>query len=292
MKNKQQSKLSFFAIISGASKHYLKECTESCKSAFSYVGKVILFTSLLSGVLVSYTISTLAFQNIQFFPIVFAIWVPFIYLFDRLVIFANGKRVLWIRVGAILVFAVFHSFLFDTLTLSKDIEAKLSRNYNNEIQKIHDAYDAKFTKHNDKIDTLQKLNIKLNTSSRGYLDSLQTEGRNLGGSHQYGIGRVYEKLEGLKEEYKKLAEKDKKENDSLMLLVYAEKDTLKSQQKAEISALIKPKDEGLFKRIEMMHQIVFEEGNITTMTFFILYFLLFVNFDSFIFFYNFCIIKY
>lgn len=277
---KTESQISWFARLTGAAPEILEKCSAACRNAFSYVGMTLLFTAIVSAAVIGFAVSTYSFKNMLLFPLIFVVWCIFIYLFDRLVVLSDSSITKWVRAGALVVLALFHSFVWDTLTLEDDIMAQITNEYNGKIALVNEKYDGLLAPVQNRIDNLQNRNDQINAGARSYIDSLQAEGRGFGGSGRYGIATVYMNLEVLKEEYKALAELEVAANNEI---INDRKDEIKSINKIrtdELAAIVKPGESGLMEQVRKMHQIVFVQGTATEKIFFAIWFGLFCFLES------------
>lgn len=277
---KSENRVSWFARLTGAAPEILKQCSATCRNAFGYVGMTLLFTAIVSAGVIGFAVSTYSFKNMMMFPLIFVVWCVFIYLFDRLVVLSDSSVTKWVRACAIIVLALFHSFVWDTLTLKDDIMAQIKKEYNSQVAAVNEKYDGLVAPVQNRIDSIQNRNEEINSGKRSYIDSLQAEGRGFGGSGKYGIAKVYKNLEGLKEEYKTLAESDVAANNEI---ISDRKDEIKSINESranELAAIVKPGESGLMEQVRKMHQIVFVQGTATEKIFFAIWFGLFCFLES------------
>lgn len=277
---KSPNSISWFAHFTGAAPEILKQCSATCRNAFNYVGMTLLFTAIVSAGVIGFAVSTYSFKNILMFPLIFVVWCVFIYLFDRLVIMSDSPVTKWVRVCAIMVLALFHSFVWDTLTLKDDIMAQIKKEYNGQIALVNKKYDGLVAPVQSRIDSIQNKNEEINSGKRSYIDSLQAEGRGLGGSHKYGVATVYKNLEGLKDEYKTLAESDVAANNEIISDRKDEIKAINDSRENELTAIVKPGESGLIEQVRKMHQIVFVQGTATEKIFFAIWFGLFCFLES------------
>jgi len=271
--------VSRFARLTGATTEILENCSASCRQIFDYLGMTLIFTALLSATLIAYSVSTYSFKNMAMFPVVFIAWAIFIYLFDRLVIVSNSAVTKWVRTLAILVLALFHSFIWDTLTLRDDILSQVRTEYNAQVSAVNSKYDHKIASTQHEIDNVRLKNDAINKTKRSYIDSLQAEGRGLGKS-KYGIASVYNHVQELKDEYKSMADSEIAANN---VIIADNKKGIKAIEKAqsqEVNQIVKPGEAGLMQQIKKMHQLVFIQGTITEKIFFMIWFGLFCFLES------------
>ncbi len=277
---KSSKRVSWFGRLTGAAPEILEKCSATCQNAFSYVGMTLLFTAIVSAAIIAFAVSTYSFKNMMMYPVIFIVWSVFIYLFDRLVVLSDSSVTRWVRAGAIIVLALFHSFVWDTLTLKDDIMSQMKRDYNIQIATVNAKYDNIVAPVQKRIDSVQNNNDVINTGKRSYIDSLQAEGRGFGGTHKYGAEKVYTKLEALKDEYKSMAENDITANNAIITDRKNEIIGINSDREREIAAIVKPGESGLMEQVRKMHQIVFVQGTITEKIFFIIWFGLFCFLES------------
>lgn len=277
---KSTNRISWFARLTGAAPEILEKCSATCRNAFNYVGMTLLFTAIVSAAVIGFAVSTYSFKNILMFPLIFVAWCVFIYLFDRLVVMSDSAVTKWVRTCAIIVLALFNSFVWDTLTLKDDIMAQIKKEYNGQIASVNEKYDGLVAPVQNRIDSIQNRNDEINAAKRSYIDSLQAEGRGFGGSHKYGVATVYKNLEGLKDEYKSLAESDVAANNAIITDRKKEITGINVDREREIAAIVKPGESGLMEQVRKMHQIVFVQGTITEKIFFAIWFGLFCFLES------------
>lgn len=277
---KSTKRISWFARLTGAAPEILEKCSATCRNAFSYAGMTLLFTAIVSAAIVAFAVSTYSFKNMMMYPVIFIVWSVFIYLFDRLVVLSDSSVTRWVRAGAIIVLALFHSFVWDTLTLKDDIMSQMQREYNSQVAVVNTKYDGIVAPVQNRIDSVQNNNDVINAGKRSYIDSLQAEGRGFGGSHKYGVATVYKNLEGLKDEYKTMAESDIAANDAIITDRKNEITGINTDREREIVAIVKPGESGLMEQVRKMHQIVFVQGTITEKIFFVIWFGLFCFLES------------
>ena len=275
----QLKRIPWLAKLTGVTLANLSKCSEACINAFSYLGLTLLFTPIVSAAMIGYAVSTYCFKSITMYPVIFLIWTAFIYLFDRLVVQSDNSVTKWVRSIAIVILALFHSFIWDTIILKDDISMKLKEEYNEEIGSVHSKYADKIYKVQLQINEEQMRNDRINSAKRGYIDSLQAEGRGLG-SHQRGIATIYKNLEKLKEEYKSMAESDIAINSARIADLKNEIGELKTSRANEIATVIKPEELGLMKRVVKMHEMVFAKGGFIEKLFFMIWFGLFCFLES------------
>lgn len=278
--SKLTKRISWFARLTGADPELLEKCSTTCRSAFSYAGMTLLFTAMVSAAIVAFAVSIYSFKNIMIYPVIFFVWSVFIYLFDRLVILSDNSVTKWVRAGAIIVLALFHSFVWDTLTLTDDILSQMKSEYNNRVALVNNKYDGIVAPVQSRIDSVQNNNDIINASKRSYIDSLQAEGRGFGGSYKYGVATVYKNLEGLKNEYKAMAESEIATNNTIISDRKNEITAINNERYSEIAAIVKPGESGLMEQVRKMHQIVFVQGTITEKVFFMIWFGLFCFLES------------
>lgn len=277
---KTENRISSFARLTGAAPEILEKCSAPCRNAFSYVGMTLLFTAIVSAAVIGFAVSTYSFKNMMMFPLIFVVWCIFIYLFDRLVVLSDSSITKWVRAGAIVVLALFHSFVWDTLTLEDDIMAQIKKEYNEKVASVNEKYDGLVVPVQNRIDSLQNRNYEINTGIRSYIDSLQAEGRGFGGSGEYGIAKVYKNLEGLKDEYKALAELEVAANNEIINDRKDEIISINETRADELAAIVKPGEFGLMEQVRKMHQLVFLQGTATEKVFFAIWFGLFCFLES------------
>lgn len=278
--SKSNKNISWFARLTGAAPEILEKCSATCRNAFSYAGMTLVFTALVSGAVVAFAVSTYSFKNMMMFPLIFLVWCIFIYLFDRLVVMSDSSVTKWVRASAIIVLALFHSFVWDTLTLKDDINSQMKQEYNGKVAAVNAKYDNIVTPVQSRIDSVQNKNDVINAGKRSYIDSLQAEGRGFGGSHKYGAAKVYKNLEGLKDEYKSMAETDIAANNTIITDRQNEIKVINDTREREIAAIVKPGESGLMEQVRKMHQIVFVQGTATEKIFFLIWFGLFCFLES------------
>lgn len=272
--------ISWFARLTGAAPEILEKCSTTCHNAFSYAGMTLLFTAIVSASIIAFAVSTYSFKNMMMYPVIFIVWSVFIYLFDRMVVLSDSSVTKWVRAGAIIVLALFHSFVWDTLTLKDDIILQMKQEYNSQVAAVNTKYNGTVAPVQNRIDSVQNKNDIINSGKRSYIDSLQAEGRGFGGSHKYGVATVYKNLEGLKDEYKSMAESDIAANNTIIVDRKNEIKRINVDRNREISAIVKPGESGLMEQIRKMHQIVFVQGTITEKIFFVIWFSLFCFLES------------
>lgn len=277
---KSNNRISWFARLTGAAPEILEKCSATCRNAFSYAGMTLLFTAIVSAAIIAFAVCTYSFKDMMMYPVIFVAWSLFIYLFDRLIILSDSSVTKWVRAGAILVLALFHSFVWDTLTLNDDIMTQVKREYNGQVDAVNTKYDDMVTRVQSRIDSIQNKNDDISSSKRSYIDSLQAEGRGFGGSHKYGAEKVYTKLEGLKDEFKSMAESDIAANNAIITDHKSEIKGINDDREREIAAIVKPGESGLMEQVSKMHQIVFVQGTITEKIFFVIWFGLFCFLES------------
>ncbi len=277
---KPNTRISFFARITGAAPEILERCSASCRKTFSSLGVAIIFTSVVGGLVVGYAISVFTFKNMLLFPLVFFVWFVFTFIFDQTNTLSNNPSSKWIRLGVILVLALFHAFVWDTITLQDDIKAQMQLEYNEKAAEVNNRFDKLVSGRQLHIDSLRSDNRQINEIRRGYIDSLQLEGRGLGGSMRRGIADVYENLEKLKDEYNELAESEIKSNNELIEEYREEIEQINENRAKEIQTIILPEEFGLMEYVKKMHQMVFIQGSFTERLFFAIWFLLFCFIES------------
>ena len=277
---KSIKRIAWFARTTGAVSEVLEQCSATCRNVFSYLGMTLIFTAIVSASIIAFAVSTYSFKNMMMYPVIFIIWAVFIYLFDRLVVLSNSTVTKWVRTGAIIVLALFHSFVWDTLTLKDDIMSHIRQDYNNQVTAVNVKYDGIVVPIQRKVDSIQKINAQINAIKRSYIDSLQAEGRGQGGSHKYGVAKVYRNLEQLKDEYKVMAESDIKSNIKVITNNENRIKEINNSRKTELAAIVKPGESGLMEQIQTMHQIVFVQGTKTEKIFFAIWFGLFCFLES------------
>lgn len=277
---KSNKKISWFARLTGAAPEILEKCSATCQNAFSYAGMTLLFTAIVSAAVIAFAVSTYSFKNMMMYPVIFIVWAVFIYLFDRLVVLSDSSITKWVRAGAIIVLALFHSFVWDTLTLKDDILSQMKREYNSQVASVNKKYDGIVAPVQNRIDSVQNRNEVINAGKRSYIDSLQAEGRGFGGSYKYGVATVYKNLEGLKDEYKSMAETDVAANNAIISDRKNEITGINNDREREIATIVKPGESGLMEQVRKMHQIVFVQGTITEKIFFVIWFGLFCFLES------------
>ena len=277
---KSPNHISWFAHLTGASPEILEKCSATCRNAFNYAGMTLIFTPLVSAAIIAFAVATYSFKSMAMYPVVFIVWLVFIYLFDRLVIMSDNSVTKWVRISAIMVLALFHSFVWDTLTLKDDIMSQMKKEYNTQVSSINAKYNGMIFPVQNRIDSIQNKNLLISAGKRAYVDSLQAEGRGYGGSHRYGVAKVYANLEGLKEEYKAMAATDVAANNNIIVDRQNEIIRINANRNSEIAAIVKPGESGLMEQVRKMHQIVFIQGTITEKIFFLIWFGLFCFLES------------
>ncbi len=271
--------IGFFSRITGASSEILSKCSPGCQNAFSYVGMTIVFTAIVSAVVIAFGVSTYSFKSMAMFPVIFIVWILFIYLFDRMVLLSDSNITKFVRVCAIIVLALFHSFIFDTLTLKDDIFSLMKKEYNIKVDSVQTKNQALIIPIQIKIDSLQNNNTSINSKKRSFMDSLQAEARGNGKSH-YGIGEVYTSLEKLKGEYNAMAANDIATNDTSIAQYKNDISVINADKKTEIAAIVKPGEAGLMEQVRKMHELVFVHGTFTEQLFFGIWFAIFCFLES------------
>jgi hypothetical protein len=278
--NLPENRIPVFARLTGASTDILKKCSFSCRNAFNYAGMTIIFTAIVSSIVIAYAISTFSFKDLRIFFVIFPVWCLFIYLFDRLIILSQSDVSKWVRVFAILIIALFHSYVFDTITLKDDILTQLRKEYNLEVENVNAKYDSLIAPIQNRITEVEKLNENINKVKRSYIDSLQVEGRGLGGSEERGIGIVYRNLEKLKSKYDNMADEDIALNNDIIDKRRDDMVQINGNRNKELAGIVKTEDYGLMTQVAKMHQIVFIDGSITEKIFFAIWFGLFCFLES------------
>ncbi len=275
-----KNRISFFARITGATPEILERCSASCRRTFSLLGMAIIFTSVVGGLVVGYAVSVFTFKNMFMYPAIFLIWFIFTFRFDQTNTLSNNPASKWIRLGAILVLALFHAFVWDTITLKDDIKAQMQLEYNEKAAEVNNRFDKLVSGRQLHIDSLRNDNRQINQNRRGYIDSLQLEGRGLGGSQLRGIATIYRNLEKLKDEYNELAVEEIKSNNELIEAYRAEIEQINTNRAEEIQTIVLPEEFGMMEYFKKMHQMVFIQGSFTEQLFFAIWFLLFCFLES------------
>lgn len=171
--------------------------------------------------------------------------------------------------------STFHSFIFDTITLSDDINRELEIQYANQLMAIESKVQSQKTPILEEIRVVRDEIAAINAKNLAFLDSLNAENEGLRSSGTTGIGPQYKALEERHERFKVLAKEGLESNNQRIQDLQSQLVELDSVKAKELFLISKPTTAGLLTRIEVMHEVVFHKGSITNLIFFCLWFCLF-----------------
>jgi hypothetical protein len=254
-------------VLRPAAKYYY-QCTEETQRAIKNLSLVLLFTIIVCGAIFAASICKFCFgSNYHLFIPVFAITAFFYYLIDKPIIFnavkPNQKLIKWIRIFIAFILGLFNSFLIDTFYFKDDIAA--ARNI--EISKSASAIRTDFEEKNSSINS-QKTNFmqligKENSILSSKRDALNAEADGSGGSRHAGMKDIWRSKYAMYQSDSIDAAKK--------IIIYQEEisklntllDVNTSLMNAQIADLPNQTSTGINKSMELLHKVIWLEGNFT-----------------------------
>lgn len=266
--------------ITGLSGNIYQRCPDETQKKIKALGAIMILTAFISSSMMAYAISKICFSNLIWFAPIFVGWFIFIYLFERLIISGRNIRrsaVLILRVLAALVFACLHSIIMDTVFFRKDIENSLAKEIEASELQIRNHSAIQYERISRSVSGLELQNSKNNQIISNYRDSLIAEAGGSGGSHQIGLGPIYQNLKnnivdpGIKRLTGQISN-----SDTRIAELSAQLSAINEQLEKDLDNLPSVNKFGLLAYIKEMHQVVFQSDNFTSILFYVLWFIVFI----------------
>ena len=267
MKARNQS-VGILAGILTVTKSNYNECGEITRMNFMRLGLSLIFTVLICGSVLAASFCQFWLNgNYYFMPLIFIGTALFYYILDTAIIMGDqGRGSAWlkrIRILIALVLAMFNSFLIDYYFFKTDIDAARVSAIRNEQSIIANSYQRTAAQKEDiKFNLLHDIDM-LQGHLSAQLDSLNAEASGMGGSKHKGIAAIWmAKYNSYQSDSIRVHElaTDKKVHIAQLgkdLLILQDE---KTKQQEAITATVST---GINKSLELLHQIVWLEGNFT-----------------------------
>lgn len=262
MKNKPlKSCVPFLARLAGAAPDIYFRCSNSEKTRIQMIGAVLIFTPMVSALIMAGVIARLVLRNLLWYPFGLLLWGGLVFFIDRLMLGSRqGRMAQAFRLVSALVFASFHMLLLGLWLFKPDIQRAIQADHLNAKMKGQ----KQFTLHRDALrreaKTLDSLIVAENQRLIEANENLKREADGTGGSFQRGIAGIYRRKEQL-EQYSRAR--------SLAAIgiyqrairkIEQEMQRLEEQEKAWLLQLPAAGASGPIEQLRVMHSLLFEEG--------------------------------
>ncbi|MCB0538373.1 MAG: DUF4407 domain-containing protein [Bacteroidetes bacterium] len=249
-------------------KKYYYQCTEETQRAIKNLSLVLLFTVTVCGAVFAASICKFCLGgDFHLFIPVFAITAFFYYLIDKPIIFSeikpNRKMIKWIRIFIALILGLFNSFLIDSFYFKDDITAARNIEMKEKEMNIRADFATKDSLLNvQKLAFIQQVDYA-NTGLSVKRDSLNREADGSGGSGNAGMKDIWkskysmyqaDSIEVAKQNGVKQSEMGKLDT------ALAANATLMQVQIADLPNQIST---GINKSMELLHKVIWLDGNFT-----------------------------
>jgi len=279
----KEKKINILQKVTGFSKNTIPLLEDAIRKKITLLGSIMIFTALISAIVMSYAISALCFNRIWMMPLIFIIWFIFVYFFERLIIAGSnikGSSVLYYRIAAVICFAIIHSLIIDTLFFQKDINSSYNKDKTEKQKIIEDKFDEKIQDRQNQISVLSNQNQKLFEKIYLLKNKLTAEADGTDGTKKFGMGPIFELKQNLYQPEIKSIQDQIKHNNETTDKINKEIAEIKTEKNIKINKVPSSSDQGLLSNIRRLHQIEFINGDFISRSFGILWFLIFVFIES------------
>lgn len=249
-------------------KKYYYQCTEETQRAIKNLSLVLLFTVTVCGAVFAASICQFCLGgNYRLFLPVFIITGFFYYLIDKPIIFSDikphhkmNKRV---RIFIALILGLFNSFLIDSFYFKPDIDA--ARNI--EMKQKEMVIRADFAK-KDSLLNVQKFALlnqidNANTFLSSKRDSLNVEADGSGGSGNAGMKDIWSSKYAMYQADSVEAVKQNGLKQGEMSKLDTTRTANTTLMESQIADLPNQTSTGINKSMELLHKVIWLDGNFT-----------------------------
>lgn len=267
-------KIPLLVRLSGLAASIYSQCTESTRNRIKIMGATLIITPALSGLIIAYAFSGLAFQQRWAFVPIFVVWTLLIYTLDCLLIANVLNRVrVAARIIAALVFSMVHALVIDTLCFRSDIELALEEERQSKIDGIRQRANEALHPYRVRIDSLKKTIADQHEKIISEQIKLELENNGQGGSGKEGVGLIYKQQASLAGKIETEARAVIELHTQNIADLRQEMMAVEKQAEIGIASLPATNAHGLIHRLEKLHELVFVKRKGIVIAFFFIWFI-------------------
>lgn len=249
-------------------KKYYYQCTEETQRAIKNLSLVLLFTVTVCGAVFAASICKFCLgSNYQLFIPVFAITAFFYYLIDKPIIFSDikphHKMIKWVRIFIALILGLFNSFLIDSFYFKDDIDAARNIEMKQKEMVIRADYSKKDSLLNARKITLLNQIDNSNAVLSSKRDSLNVEADGSGGSGTAGMKDIWRSKYAMYQADSAQVVKQNGLKQSEMSKLDTSLIANTNLMESQIADLPNQTSTGINKSMELLHKVIWLDGNFT-----------------------------
>ena len=248
---------------------YFYQCTEETQRAIKSLSLSLSFTVIVCGAVFAASICQFCLHgNYRLFPFVFIVCGIFYYLLDKPIVFSDPNKHSQnknVRIGIAIVLGLFNSMLIDSFYFADDIRAARVAEIKADENRLRNEFAVKDSLLNVQRFVMMNEIDRSNSVLTDKRDALNAEADGTGGSGHAGMKDIWKSKYQMYVSDSVSAAGQIAMKQSQIAKIDSSLSSNSTLLQNEIERLPEQYSQGINKSMELLHKVIWIEGNFTTM---------------------------